>query len=174
MNKLPTNTINDINNDAVGRINDKVDDFIKDGLKSCESYFHKKGANFQEISEALNVFYNATKVIDYEQAREAILEIVSDCLEGYAIFPGSYGRRELFDWWLLEVVPASCYLLPPKSFYVVEGVQNKEEIKSRQTKILQQTSEIWHGHLMQRTDKSITSTYAYNIETICDYLLSPL
>ncbi|MEA5617947.1 hypothetical protein VB711_08860 [Cronbergia sp. UHCC 0137] len=89
----------------------------------------KEIANFQILDEAIDVFDNAIRVCDYEQAVEAILNILDDCLEGYAIFPGSYGRRELFDWWLLDVVPASYNLLPPKSFYVVEGVKNKDKMK---------------------------------------------
>jgi hypothetical protein len=127
---------------------DNLDNLINEIFKSHESYFQKKGAYLQAISEALDVFYNALRVINYDQAVEAILEILDDCLEGYAIFPGSYGRRELFDWWLLEVVPASYNLLPPKTFYVVEGVENKEEINLRQTSLLNKIShEIWYSIL---------------------------
>ncbi|MBD2568994.1 hypothetical protein [Anabaena lutea] len=117
-----------------------LDESINEIFKSHESYFQKKGVNYQAISEALDVFYNAMRVINYDQAVEAILEILYDCLEGYAIFPGSYGRRELFDWWLEDVVPASYNLLPPKIFYVVEGVKNKEEIRLRQTSLLSKIS----------------------------------
>ncbi|MFM7365281.1 MAG: hypothetical protein ACKO11_12470 [Cuspidothrix sp.] len=129
---------------TINIIPNQLDQLINEIFKSHESYFHKQGANFQEISEALDVFYNAIKVIKYDQAVESILEILYDCLEGYAIFPGSYGRRELFDWWLEDVVPASYKLRPPKSFYVVEGLENKEEIKLRQTRLLKKISdEIW-------------------------------
>jgi hypothetical protein len=127
--------------DSTKRINqNKLDQFINAIFKSHESYFQKKEANFQAISEALDVFYNAIRVLDYDKSVEAILEILDDCLEGYAIFPGSYGRRELFDWWLLDVVPASYNLLPPKIFYVVQGVKNKEEIRLRQTRLLSKMS----------------------------------
>lgn len=123
---------------------DKLDQLINEIFKSHKSYFHKQGANFQEISEALDVFYNAIKVIKYDQSVESILEILDDCLEGSAILPGSYGRRELFDWWLQDVVPASYKLRPPKSFYVVEGLENKEEIKLRQLQLLKKISDkIW-------------------------------
>jgi hypothetical protein len=132
-------TINS-SNKTINITPDKLDKLINEIFKSHESYFHKQGANFQAISEALDVFYNALKVIKYDQSVESILEILDDCLEGSAIFPGSYGRRELFDWWLLDVVPESYKLLPPKSFYVVEGVKNKEEIKLRQTNLLDKIS----------------------------------
>jgi hypothetical protein len=96
--------------------------------------------SFQTITEVVDVFNNAIRVLDEEQSVEAILDILNDCLEGYAIFPGSTGRREVFDWWIDEVVPASWFLLPPKSFYVVEGLPNREEIKIRQSKKLEKIS----------------------------------
>ncbi|XWK90166.1 MAG: hypothetical protein U7127_08975 [Phormidium sp.] len=98
---------------------------------------NKNPVSLQVLYEAQDVFKNAIRVLDYEQSVEAILEILDDCLEGYAIFPGSYGRRELFEWWLLEVVPASWFLLTPKSFYVVEDLPNKEEINLRQIRIME-------------------------------------
>ncbi|MBD2694265.1 hypothetical protein [Anabaena catenula] len=126
---------------SINRINqNKLDKFINEIFKSHESYFQKRGANFQAISEALDVFYNAIRVLNYDKSVEAILEILEDCLEGDAIFPGSYGRRELFDWWLFHVVPASYKLSPPEIFYVVEGVKNKEEIRLRQTRLLEKIS----------------------------------
>ncbi|NET72830.1 MAG: hypothetical protein F6K62_18430, partial [Sphaerospermopsis sp. SIO1G2] len=114
--------------------------FINHTLKQ-QFYIEKEIVNFQILDEALDVFYNAIRVVNYDQAVEAILNILEDCLEGYAIFPGSHGRRELFDWWLLDVVPSSYNLLPPKIFYVVEGVQNREEIKSHQTLLLKTVSD---------------------------------
>ncbi|MFB2838055.1 hypothetical protein [Floridanema evergladense] len=98
---------------------------------------NKNPVSLQVLYEAQDVFKNAIRVLDYEQSVEAIIEILDDCLEGYAIFPGSYGRRELFEWWLLEVVPASWFLLMPKSFYVVEDLPNKEEIRLRQIRIME-------------------------------------
>ncbi|WP_254567801.1 hypothetical protein [Oscillatoria sp. HE19RPO] len=97
-------------------------------------------ANLQIISESRDVFKNAIRVLDREQAKEATLEILQDCLEGYAIFPGSAGRRDLFDWWLLEVVPASWYLLSPRALYVGEGVENPEEFQIERIKKLQEIS----------------------------------
>ncbi|MGB5771362.1 MAG: hypothetical protein WBM32_16070, partial [Crocosphaera sp.] len=76
---------------------------------------HSEGC--QAIDEALNVFKNLLRVIDFEQAKEALLNILDDCLEGYAIFPGSQGKRDLFNWWLLEVVPATWCLKFPKTLY---------------------------------------------------------
>lgn len=97
---------------------------IVDGIQI--DYTNKKVPNFQIIFEALDVYMSAIKTLDYNQSLEALLDILDNCLEGYAIFPGSHGRRELFDWWLLEVVPASWYLLPPSSIYSVDKLGNEK------------------------------------------------
>ncbi|GAX35237.1 hypothetical protein [Nodularia sp. NIES-3585] len=117
-----------------------VDKLIAKITGNFDFYFPIEIASLQVINEALDVFRNAVRVLDYNQSVEAILEILDDCLEGYAIFPGSYGRRELFEWWLFDVVPASFDLKPPKSFYVVEGLQNKETIRFRQTSLMNDIS----------------------------------
>lgn len=77
----------------------------------------KKISSFQVLSEALDVYISAVKALEPDHSLQALLDILDDCLEGYAIFPGSYGRRELFNWWLLDVVPSCWYLLPPTSVY---------------------------------------------------------
>ncbi|GCL36556.1 MAG: hypothetical protein ACKO9I_06400 [Sphaerospermopsis kisseleviana] len=124
-----------------------TEELLKAISKNRNFYIEKEIANFQILDEALDVFDNAVRVLNYDQSVEAILNILEDCLEGYAIFPGSQGRRELFNWWLLDVVPASYNLLPPKSFYVVEGVRNKEEIRSRQSRLLAKISKRIRSYL---------------------------
>jgi hypothetical protein len=44
-------------------------------------------------------------------------------LEGYAIFPGSQHRRDLFNWWLLDVVPGIWCLKCPKKIYTIKGLK---------------------------------------------------
>ena len=61
-------------------------------------------------------------LINWLKDKEALLEILDDCLEGYAIFPGSQGRRDLFNWWLLEVIPAAWCLRFPESIYTIKGI----------------------------------------------------
>ena len=101
---------------------------------------NKEIASFQVLSEALDVYSSAIKTLDSNQSLEALLDILDDCLEGYAIFPGSYGRRELFDWRLLEVVPASWCLLPPSSIYSVDKSANEKRIVCRQMEKLEKIS----------------------------------
>ena len=118
---------------------------LVDGIQI--DYTNKKVENFQIIFEALDVYRSAIKTLDYNQSLESLLDILDNCLEGYAIFPGSHGRRELFDWWLLEVVPASWYLMPPSSIYSLDKLGNEknngfcqmnklEEISSAMWKII--------------------------------------
>jgi hypothetical protein len=40
-------------------------------------------------------------------------------LEGYAIFPGSDGRRDLLNWWLTQVVPAAYERRLPDEIYTM-------------------------------------------------------
>ncbi len=94
-------------------------------IKNHQIFSDTRLTTIQIWQEALDVYSNAIKTLDFNQSLEALLEILDDCLEGYAIFPGSYGRRELFDWWLLEVVTASWYLLPPNSIYIVDNIADK-------------------------------------------------
>ncbi|WP_236144596.1 hypothetical protein [Nostoc sp. CMAA1605] len=92
----------------------------------------KKMASFQILYEALDVYNNAIKALAPNQSLAAMIDILDDCLEGYAIFPGSDGRRELFEWWLLDVVPACWYLLPPSSIYSTGKSAYEKRIISRQ------------------------------------------
>lgn len=81
--------------------------------------------------EAIDVFEQAIRVLDYEQAKPALLEILDSCLEGYAVFPGSQGRRELFDWWLLNVLPACWFREYFKSLDDLKNLPLNIEIKKR-------------------------------------------
>lgn len=68
----------------------------------------KKTASLQIINDIENVYRNALQVPQSSDPCPILLDILDDCLEGYAIFPGAQGRRQLFDWWIYDVVPA-CY-----------------------------------------------------------------
>lgn len=117
----------------------------------------KEIASFQVLPEALDVYSSAIKTLDYNQSLEALSDILDDCLEGYAIFPGSYGRRELFDWWLLEVVPASWYLFPPSSIYLVNELANEKSIALHQMDKLEKiSSAIWSIILIKSLRKEMS------------------
>jgi hypothetical protein len=76
---------------------------------------------YQALDEALDVFVNMLQALKSVR-REAILNILDDCFQGYAIFPGSQGRRELFDWWLLDVVPSVFCGRLPKNIHTLKGI----------------------------------------------------
>ena len=94
----------------------------------CNLHSEKKISSFQVLSEALDVYASAIKALEANYSVEALLDILDDCLEGYAIFPGSYGRRELFNWWLLDIVPSSWYLLPPSSIYSLDESTDEQNL----------------------------------------------
>ena len=92
--------------------------------ETINQLFPQKSLGSQAIDEALDVFKNLLEALKPARAKEALLEILDDCLEGYAIFPGSQGRRDLFNWFLLEVVPAAWCLQFPENIYTIKGIQS--------------------------------------------------
>jgi hypothetical protein len=119
-------------------------DIIVNQINHSSNFNDSKLSSFQIWNEALDVYSNTIRTLDFNQSLEALLEILDDCLEGYAIFPGSQGRRKLFDWWLLEVVPASWFLLPPGSIYTIDNLANRDSIVISQMKTLKSiSSAIW-------------------------------
>ena len=126
---------------------------LVDGIK-IDYTQDKKVANFQIIFEALDVYRSAIKTLDYNQSLESLLDILENCLEGYAIFPGSHGRRELFDWWVLEVVPASWYLMPPSSIYSLEKLgTEKNKSFCQMNKLEEISSAMWKIILTDSTSR---------------------
>ncbi|GFE68618.1 hypothetical protein [Chroococcus sp. FPU101] len=87
-----------------------------------KSLFTQEDISYQAFDEAMDVFQQILYIFEPEKAKNALLAMLDDCLEGYAIFPGSEGRRDLFNWWLLEVVPASWCLEYPKFIYTINKV----------------------------------------------------
>jgi streptomycin 6-kinase len=87
------------------------------GLQDWKALFPLAMTGSQALDEALNVFSNLTRALDATEAPQAILNILDDCLQGYAVFPGSEGRRDLFNWLLLEAVPAAWSLHLPDAIY---------------------------------------------------------
>jgi len=113
---------------------------------------NNKIASFQILCEALNVYKNAIKALDSKQSLEALINILDDCLEGYAIFPGADGRRELFDWWLLDVLPASWCLLAPTSMYLINKVQNDTSVVSDQALKLKKLSAVMWSIILESSE----------------------
>jgi hypothetical protein len=69
------------------------------------------------IDEAIDTYRNLAFALEPEQACERLLEMLEECLEDSAVHPGSQGRRDLFNWWLVQVVPAAwCERLPDRIY----------------------------------------------------------
>lgn len=143
---------------------------LVDGIQI--EYTNKKVDNFQIIFEALDVYRSAIKTLDYNQSLESLLDILDNCLEGYAIFPGSHGRRELFDWWLLEVVPASWYLMPPSSIYSLDKLGNeKNKGFCQMNKLKEISSAMWKIILRASTSRQRSNLRTFpNKNKFEDYL----
>ncbi|HEY1755560.1 MAG TPA: hypothetical protein VGG72_09210 [Bryobacteraceae bacterium] len=71
----------------------------------------------QALHEALDVFWNLARMLDPLEARPAFIEILEDSIEGYGIVPGSQGKRDIFNWFLVEVMPAAWSLRLPDRIY---------------------------------------------------------
>ncbi len=126
-------------------------------------------SSFQVLSEALDVYRNAIETLEPDRSLQALLNILDDCLEGYAIFPGSYGRRELFDWWLLDVVPSCWYLLPPVSVYSLNNVEIDDK-SSPLSRLKETSSLVWSliGAAIQKTHPTIGTLFNSKPFTSCD------
>ncbi|MEL4897973.1 hypothetical protein [Crocosphaera sp. Alani8] len=114
-------------------INKFLADKKEPNFNLIEKLFPVTSEGSQALDEVLDVLKNSIKVLDIKQSKEALLNILDDCLEGYAIFPGSQGRRDLFNWWLLEVVPASWCLQFPNQLYTINGIkktQNSQQVEA--------------------------------------------
>jgi hypothetical protein len=76
-------------------------------------FFPRDPPASQALAEATSVLRSALEALDPDRARAALASMIEDCLEGYAIIPGAEERRQVFDWWLEEVVPAAFALRTP-------------------------------------------------------------
>lgn len=104
---------------VVTRLEEWLRGLAVSGNSDVLSMFPQVATPPQALHEAIDVFYQSLTALDPANAMDALREILDDCLEGYAIFPGSAGRRDLFNWWLIEVVPASWHLRKPDFIYTM-------------------------------------------------------
>ncbi|MEB3228389.1 MAG: hypothetical protein VKJ27_08385 [Synechocystis sp.] len=95
--------------------------------QNFRDYYEASLGHYQALDEALLVLEECLQVRDDLQAPSKLLDISEMCLEGYAIFPGSVGRRQLFDWWLLEAIPAACIRIFPTHIHTMRGLRPRQE-----------------------------------------------
>lgn len=82
-----------------------------------EELFPWRPTGAQAWNEAQDVYHQLLRSTQPGQAREAVLTLLDDCFEGYAVQIGADPHRRLFDWWLEHVVPAAVMgEVPPHSY----------------------------------------------------------
>jgi hypothetical protein len=73
------------------------------------------------LNEARYVLMEMVRALNPTDAPGAILNMLDSCLQEYPIFPGSRLRRDLFNWVLIEAVPAAWNLRLPNTIYDADG-----------------------------------------------------
>ena len=100
--------------------NDDRTDRLISGLNQVldSGYIHKNvipprfcesSTGNQALDEAMLVFNLAADMVQSEPSTECIAELVESCILGYALGPisGEAHPRDIFNWWLCDVIPAS-------------------------------------------------------------------
>lgn len=72
---------------------------------------------YQAADEAYSIFYGLVKTLDRKTAYKAILHILYDAITGDAISGFAAAQRDMFNWWLIEVIPAAYCLKLPATLY---------------------------------------------------------
>ena len=75
---------------------------------------------YQAVDEAMNVLHNLLLMLTPFPVKGCLLDMLDDCLEGYAIISGSHYRRKLFDWFLLDLYPRAYQQVFPKSLFTIK------------------------------------------------------
>ena len=76
-----------------------------------------KIGKYQATDEAYNIFYGLLQTLNTKTAYNAILNILYDAITGDAISGCTEARRDMFNWWLIEVIPAAYCLQLPSTLY---------------------------------------------------------
>ena len=75
---------------------------------------------YQAVDEAMNVLHNLLLMLTPFPVKGCLLDMLDDCFEGYAIVSGSHYRRELFDWFLLDLYPCAYQQIHPTHLYTIK------------------------------------------------------
>lgn len=97
--------------------------WLKDGCEIPETWADtlfpniNKIGKYQATDEAYNIFYGLLQTLNTKTAYNAILDILYDAITGDAISGFAAAQRDMFNWWLIEVVPAAYCLKLPSTLY---------------------------------------------------------
>lgn len=96
---------------------------LKDGCEIPETWADtwfpniNKIGKYQATDEAYNIFYGLLQTLNTKTAYNAILDILYEAITGDAISGFAAAQRDMFNWWLIEVVPAAYCLKLPSTLY---------------------------------------------------------
>lgn len=83
-----------------------------------EDLYPLEATRHQHLDESREVHRCLSHMLATEdEGRDLLLEILDLTLDGYAVFPGYQARRDLFNWWLSEAVPAAYLARVPDRIY---------------------------------------------------------
>lgn len=101
----------------------KVNDWIEKSIEVPDDFADTlfpnlfEGGMYQAADEAYNIFYGLLKTLKKESAYKAVIDILYDAITGDAISPFTAAKRDLFNWWIIDVIPRAYYLQLPSSSY---------------------------------------------------------
>ncbi len=105
------------------KVQNTVDSWINQGVQIPEDFADKlfpdmgEFGSYQATDEAYNILYALLKTLEPKIAYDAILDILYDAMTGDAISDFAAAMRDIFNWWIIEVVPSAYCLKLPPSFY---------------------------------------------------------
>jgi hypothetical protein len=76
-----------------------------------------KIGKYQATDEAYNIFYGLLQTLNTKTAYNAILDILYNAITGDAISGFAAAKRDMFNWWSIEVIPAAYCLKLPSTLY---------------------------------------------------------
>jgi hypothetical protein len=97
--------------------------WLKDGGEIPETWADtlfpniNKIGKYQATDEAYNIFYGLLQTLNTKTAYNAILNILYDAITGDAISGFTAAQRDMFNWWLIDVIPAAYSLQLPSTLY---------------------------------------------------------
>ncbi|MEG3907982.1 hypothetical protein QT979_08975 [Microcoleus sp. w2-18bC1] len=109
--------------DKADRVQKIVFSWLKDGCEIPETCADtlfpniNKIGKYQATDEAYNIFYGLLQTLNTKTAYNAILDILYDAITGDAISGFAVAKRDMFNWWLIEVIPAAYCLKLPSTLY---------------------------------------------------------
>jgi hypothetical protein len=82
---------------------------------------------YQAADEAYNVVFELLRCLDPETASESILNLLYDAIASDAISGFARAKRDMFNWWVVEVVPSGKYSrhTPSAAAFCLLGLCNK-------------------------------------------------